>query len=180
MKHSKLTAACALAGMLFATSAVADVYHVDILAQTGEIVGDITVTGTTVTAFTGTASGFGYGGIFDGAVTLGQSGGGPTFAGDNQWAGAPYYVTAGDGTSGGGLLLTNGTFNFRVYDYTDAYNNYGDQLGWFVEYGYNPASVSATMSASATPLPAAWTMMLIGTASLGLVTRRRKAKFTRA
>ena len=173
MKLSKLSIACALAGALFATSASATtVYSVDIIAGTGEITGTATVTGATVTDFTGTASGFGFAGIFDGPVTLGQSSGGPTFVGDDQWAGAPYYVTEGDGTTGGGWLLTNGTYNFRVYDYVDTFNNYGDQLGWFVEYGYNPATISATISASATPLPSSWTMMLIGFAGLGFVAYR--------
>jgi hypothetical protein len=172
--------ACAFAGALFATSASATVYSVDILADTGDITGTLTVTGTTVTDFTGTASGFGFGGIFDGPVTLGQGSDGPVFVGDNQWAGAPYYVTSGDGTSGGGLLLTNGLFSFRVYDYVDTYNNYGDQLGWFVEYGYNPAAISATISATssadATPLPAALPLFATGLGALGLLGWRRKRK----
>jgi hypothetical protein len=180
MKQSKLTIACAFVGVLFANSASAAVYHVEIIANpgfVGQIIGDITVTGTTVTAFTGTASGFGFGGIFDGPTTLGQSPGGPSFVGDNQWAGAPYYVTAGDGGSGGGWLLTNGSYNFRIYDYTDANNNYGDQLAWFGASGYNPATIDVTISMTeVTPLPAAWTMMLIGGVGLGVVTRRRKAK----
>jgi len=166
MKLSKLSIACALAGALFATSASASVYFVDIQGLTGEITGDLTVTGTTVTAFTGTASGFGFGGIFDGPTTLGQSSGGPTFTGDNQWVGSPYYV------SSVGLLLTNGTYNFKIYDYTDTFNNYGDQLAWFGSSGYNPA----TISVSATPLPSTWTMMLIGFAGLGFVAYRVKSK----
>ena len=143
---------------MFATSASATVYSVDIKADVGEIVGIVTVTGTTVTDFTGTASGFGTLGSFnvDGPVTLGTTGFfGPSFVGDNQWAGAPYYVTAGDGGSGGGWLLTNGTFNFRVYDYTDAFNNYGDQLAWFVSSGFNPAIINvveATISVVRDPL----------------------------
>jgi hypothetical protein len=165
---------------LFATSASATVYHVDIKANpgfVGEIVGDITVVGTTVTAFTGTASGFGFGGIFDGPTTLGQSGGGPAFVGDNQWAGAPYYVSQGDRGSGGGWLLTNGTYNYRLYDYTDAFNNYGDQLAWFGASGYNPATIDLTISITeATPLPAAWSMMLIGFAGYGAVRYRAKSK----
>ena len=176
MKLSKLSIACALAGALFANTASATVYQVDILAGTGEITGSLTVTGTTVTAFTGTASGFGFGGIFDGLVTLGQSAGGPVFVGDDQWSAAAPYVSSGDGTTGGGLLLTNGTYNFRVYDYTDAFNNYGDQLGWFVQYGYNPATITATISASATPLPAALPLFASGLGALGLLTRRRKRK----
>ena len=180
MNQSKLTIACAFAAALLATPAVAAVYNVDIKANpgyVGEITGVITITGTTVTAFTGTASGFGFGGIFDGPTTLGQSPGGPSFVGDNQWAGAPYYVTAGDGGSGGGWLLTNGSYNFRIYDYVDAFNNYGDQLAWFGSSGYNPATIDVTISMTEiTPLPAAWTMMLIGGAGLGLAARRRKAK----
>lgn len=164
--------ACALAGALFAASASAAVYQVDILADTGEITGTLTVTGTTVTDFTGTASGFGFGGIFDGPVTLGQSAGGPVFVGDNQWNAAAPYVSAGDGTTGGGLLLTNGTYNFRIYDYTDAFNNYGDQLGWFVEYGYNPAEISAEISVSDTPLLGALPLFASGLGALGLLLRR--------
>jgi hypothetical protein len=38
------------------SSASAEVYFVAILSTAGEIAGDLTVTGTTVTAFAGTAS----------------------------------------------------------------------------------------------------------------------------
>jgi hypothetical protein len=179
MKQSKLTIACAFVGVLFASSASAAVYHVEIIAidpitNPGKIIGDITVSGNDVTAFTGTASGFALiNGVFDvnGPLTLGSYGFfGPTFPGDNVWAGAPYYVTAGDNDGGGGWLLTNGTFNFRIYDYTDQFNNYGDRLAWFVSSGGYDVTISET------PLPAAWTMMLIGGVGLGVVTRRRKAK----
>ena len=179
--RSKLSIACALVGALFATSASATVYSVDIKADTGEIIGDLTVMGTTVTDFTGTASGFGTVGCCDddGPVTLGASGiYGPSFVGDNQWGSAPYYVSSGDGTSGGGLLLTNGTFNFRVYDYVDTFNNYGDQLAWFVSSGYNPAiiTVSATISMSETPLPVALPLFASGLGALGLFGWRKKRK----
>src|ERR1700733_4818317 len=113
--RSKLSVACALGAALFATSASADVYSVDIHADTGDITGTVTVVGTTVTDFTGTATGFGFVGSYDvdGPITLGTSGFfGPTFPGDDQWAAAPYYVTAGDNDGGGGWLLTNGIFNF--------------------------------------------------------------------
>jgi hypothetical protein len=176
--RSRISIACALAGAFFATSASATVYSVDIQADTGDITGTLSVTGTTVTDFTGTASGFGFGGIFDGPVTLGQNSGGPSFTGDDQWAGAPYYVTEGDGTTGGGWLLTNGAYNFRVYDYVDTFNNYGDQLAWFVSSGYNPAmiTVSATISMSETPLPAALPLFVSGLGALGLFGWRRTRK----
>ena len=82
------------------------------------------------------------------------------------------------GTSGGGLLLTNGTFNFRVYDYVDTFNNYGDQLAWFVSSGYNPAiiTVSATISMSEHPLPAALPLFASGLGALGLFGWRKKRK----
>ena len=173
----KLSIACALAGALFATSVSANVISIDIVADTGEITGDLTVMGTTVTGFTGTASGFDVdGGIFNGPVTLGQSSGGPTFVGDDQWGAGPYYVSSGDGGSGGGLLLTNGAYNFRIYDYTDTFNNYGDQLAWFAESGLNPAVITVSASVSETPLPATWSMMLIGFAGLGFVVNRGRSK----
>jgi hypothetical protein len=186
MKLSKLSIACALAGALSATSASATTYSVDIVADTGEIAGTITVSGTTVTAFTGTATGFVYmgndfGGIWDGPVTLGQGSDGPDFSalGDNQWnSSGPYYVSPGNALVAGGVLLTNGKYSFRVYDYTDTNNNYGDQLAWFVSSGFNPAiiTVSATISTSATPLPAALPLFATGLGALGLLARRRKRK----
>jgi hypothetical protein len=166
MNRSKLAIACALVGALYATSASANEYYIDIQGQTGEITGDLTTVGTTVTSFTGVASGFGFGGIFDGPTTLGQSSGGPTFTGDNQFVGGPYYVTDL------GLLLTNGSYNFRIYDYTDTFNNYGVQLAWFGSSGYNPA----TISVSEIPLPSTWTMLLIGFAGLGFVAYRGSKK----
>jgi hypothetical protein len=54
----------ALAGSLFATSASASTFLIDVAAVTGNITGEITVVGDNVTAFSGTASGFGYGGHF--------------------------------------------------------------------------------------------------------------------
>ncbi len=174
-----ISIACALLGALFATSASAEVYFIDIVSSAGEIAGDLTVTGTTVTAFTGTASGFGSPNpVFVGPVVLGQSSGGPTFPGDNQWnSSGPYYVSAGNSLTGGGLQLTTnnaGTnYNFLIYDYVDASNNnFGDRLAWFGSSGGDPATITVT----AVPEPSTWAMMILGFMGVGFMAYRRKFK----
>jgi hypothetical protein len=179
MKLSELSIACALAGALFATPASASTFSIDIdsfnasFGSTETITGNITVVGGTVTAFSGVASGFAptFGSTFIGPVFLGQSSGGPAFVGDNTWGSSPYYVGSGDGGSGGGLLLTNGSYNFRVYDYVDTFNNYGVYVAWFGSSGGD----AATISVSSVPEVSTWAMMLLGFAGLGFMGYRRKA-----
>ena len=102
------------------------------MAETGEITGDLTTMEITVTGFTGVASGFGFRrGHLQRSRHSGTEFGWPDVCRRRPMGAGPYYVSSGDGGSGGGLLLTNGAYNFRIYDYTDTFNNYGDQLAWF-------------------------------------------------
>lgn len=172
MKKSILALAAFVAstavGAILPTSASARTFDISITDRTlfgvtgvGTITGQITVVGDNVTAFTGTASGFGYGGLFDGPVTLGQNSGGPAFTVDDKWVGGTY------GVDGEGIGLTNGKYNFRLYDYYDSNNNYGNQLGYFAASGFNPVNVS--------PVPelSTWAMLLAGFGALSFAGRRR-------
>jgi PEP-CTERM motif len=130
-----------------------------------------------VTSFVGTATGFDTNPVFSGPVTLGQGAGGPTFLPniDNKFSTTPnYFSTGGNGVGGGLGLVTAAGYNFRTYDYTDAYHDYGVQTGWFVSSGYNPTSVSF----NAVPEPATWALMALGFFGLGAAgyaSRRRQA-----
>jgi PEP-CTERM motif len=176
MNLSKLSILIAVAGAFFATSASASVYFVTFAAGTEIISGDLTVVGTTATAFTGTATGFGTPNpVFDGPVVLGQSSGGPTFPGDNKWnSSGPYYVSGGNSLTGGGLQLTTnnaGTnYNFLIFDYVDTFNNYGDRIAWFGSSGGD----NATITVAPVPEPSTWAMMLLGFAALGFLGYRRR------
>jgi len=132
-----------------------------------------------VTSFSGTASGFDGGvAIFNGPVALGQSSGGPSFFIDDKFSTTPDYFSTGNNTGGGGLGLTTtanpGTnYNFRIYDYTDTFNNYGVYTAWFGDSGGSPSTVTFT----AIPEPATWALMTLGFVCLGRAaygSRRRR------
>lgn len=163
-----------------AATASAATYDITIASGDGTITGVMTVdSSNVVTSFVGTASGF-YGGaaIFNGPVMLGQSSGGPGFPIDDEFVTTPDYFSTGDGSSGGGLGLTTtnaGTnYNFRIYDYTDTFNNYGVRTAWFGDSGGSLSVVTFT----AVPEPATWALMTLGFAGLGAAayrSRRRQA-----
>ena len=177
MKLPSLLLAFVVAGSAV-TAASAATYDITISSSDGTIAGVMTVDGSgVVTSFTGTASGFdGGAAIFNGPVTLGQSSGGPTFPIDDKFSTTPDYFSTGDGSSGGGLGLTtaNGgtNYNFRIYDYTDTYNNYGVHTAWFGDLG----GALSTVTFSAVPEPSTWALMgvgFVGLAGAAYASRRR-------
>ena len=159
------------------TAASAVTYDITLTSGDGTITGFMTVDNSgLVTSFVGTASGFDSNAVFNGPVTLGQGAGGPNFVYiDDKFTPVANYFSAGDCCSGGGLgLVTAAGYNFRIYDYTDTFNDYGVQTGWFGSSGYNPTSVSF----NAVPEPATWALMALGFFGLGAAgyaSRRRQA-----
>ena len=152
-------------------------YDITITSGDGTITGTMTVNSSdVVTSFTGTASGFGLGNpIFNGPVDLGQGAGGPVFTIDNKFTTTPdYFSTGGNGYGGGLGLVTAAGYNFRIYDYTDTYNNYGVDTAWFGDSGGSLSTVTFT----AVPEPATWALMVLGFFGLGAssyASRRRRA-----
>ncbi len=176
MKLSPFVLALMIGGAAI-TAASAATYEITIASGDGTIAGLMTVDNSgLVTSFVGTASGFDTNPIFNGPVTLGQGPGGPNFVYiDDKFAPVANYFSAGDCCSGGGLgLVTAAGYNFRIYDYTDTFNNYGVHTAWFGDSG---GSLS-TVTFNAVPEPATWALMAIGFVGLGGVahaSRRRRA-----
>jgi len=75
--------------------------------------------------------------------------------------------------SDGGVLQGSGYIQFSLF------NDHGDQEYGFASFNSSGDLLSYTYE-TATPLPAAWTMFVGGTAMLGLVARRRRRRKTAA